>query len=127
MRMEPWVGGRWIEIYDAATGWGFEMGKITVWEPGSRLVFLYRGAGKELDGTGVEVRFEAMEGNGARLTLEHRGWKNISTDIVAEKRKRKRSGWNHILGWYSEWASCGSPRRIGVMPDPGPAFPQSSS
>ncbi len=127
MRIEPGVGGRWIEIHDAATGEGFELGKITVWEPGSRLVFLYRDAGEEMDRTEVEVRFEAMAGNGTRLTLEHRGWKNVSADIAAEKRKRKRSGWKHILGWYSEWAPWGSPKRIGVTPDPGPACPQSSS
>src|SRR5687768_14137241 len=59
MRMEPGIGGRWIEIYDAATGEGLECGRITVWEPGRRLVFLYRDAGHVLDDTEVEVRFEA--------------------------------------------------------------------
>ena len=49
IRIEPGVGGRWIEVHDAATGEGLECGRILVWEPGVRLVFLYRDAGHEID------------------------------------------------------------------------------
>ncbi len=71
--IEPGIGGRWIEVYDEATGEGFECGRITVWEPGIRFVFLYRDAGHTIDDTEVEVRFEAIDG-GTRVTLEHRRW-----------------------------------------------------
>src|SRR5437016_8876546 len=37
IRIEPGVGGRWLEVYDDATGEGFECGRIVVWEPGERL------------------------------------------------------------------------------------------
>jgi len=111
MRFEPGVGGRWIEVHDEATGEGFECGRILVWEPGARLVFLYRDAGHEIDDTEVEVRFEAIDG-GTRVTLEHRGWDKVLLDIAARKREIKRWGWVNILGWFSEWAFWGSPRRI---------------
>jgi hypothetical protein len=118
MRIEPGAGGRWIEVYDEATGEGFECGRILVWEPGARLVFLYRDAGHQIDDTEVEIRFEAIEG-GTRVTLEHRGWEKVSPEIAPRKREIKRWGWAGILGWYSEWAFWGSPRRVRAMVSPG--------
>jgi quercetin dioxygenase-like cupin family protein len=111
-RFEPGVGGRWLEVYDDASGDALEIGQVLVWEPGARLVLLYRDGGHELDGTEVEVRFEAIEG-GTRVTLEHRGWDRLRADIAAQKREAKRWGWASILGWFSEWAFWGSPRRLG--------------
>jgi quercetin dioxygenase-like cupin family protein len=111
-RIEPGVGGRWLEIYDEAAGDVLEIGRILVWEPGHRLVLLYRDGGHELDGTEVEIRFEAIEG-GTKVTLEHRGWEKVSAAIVARKRAAKRSGWANILGWFQEWAFWGTSRRVG--------------
>ena len=111
IRIEPGVGGRWLEVYDEASGDVFECGRITVWEPGVRFVFLYRDAGRAIDDTEVEVRFEVIDG-GTRVTLEHRGWDKVARDLAARKRETKRWGWANILGWYKEWAFWGSPRRI---------------
>jgi len=118
MRIEPGVGGRWIEVYDEATGEGFECGRITVWEPGRRLVFLYRDAGRQIDDTEVEVRFQPIEG-GTRVTLEHRGWEKVDPEIARQKRQIKRWGWAGILGWYSEWCFWGTPRRVRPSPEGG--------
>ncbi len=115
IRFEPGVGGRWLEIYDEAGADVLEIGRIMVWEPGVRLVLLYRDGGYELDGTEVELRFTAIEG-GTRVTLEHRGWEKLATELAARKRETKRWGWASILGWYSEWAFWGSPRRISSAP-----------
>ena len=111
IRIEPGVGGRWIEVYNEATGEGFECGLITVWEPGTRFVFLYRDAGHTIDDTEVEIRFEAID-DGTRVTLEHRGWDKVLFDIATEKRAIKRWGWANILGWFNEWAFWGTPRRV---------------
>jgi mannose-6-phosphate isomerase-like protein (cupin superfamily) len=121
VRIEPGVGGRWIEVYDGTTGEGFECGRITVWEPGVRFVCLYRDAGHSIDETEVEVRFEAIAG-GTKVTLEHRGWDRLLTDIAASTRRLKRWGWANILGWFKEWAFWGSPRRVerGGSPSRGP-------
>jgi len=55
----------------------FEIGRVRVWEPGKRLVLDYClrnfAPGER---TEVEVRFEA-QGQGTRVTLEHRGWQAI--------------------------------------------------
>ena len=111
IRIEPGIGGRWIEVYDATTGEGFDCGHITVWEPGVRFVFFYRDAGHAIDDTEVEIRFEAIDG-GTRVTLEHRGWDKLLPDVATEKREIKRWGWANILGWFSEWAFWGTPRRV---------------
>ncbi|HEV8563709.1 MAG TPA: hypothetical protein VGR41_02225 [Actinomycetota bacterium] len=39
IRFEPHVGGRLIDIHDSESSEGREMGRITVWDPGRRLVF----------------------------------------------------------------------------------------
>src|SRR3954469_17249992 len=102
VRIEPGVGGRWIEVEDAETGEGCECGRITVWEPGERLVFLYRDSGHVLDDTELEIRFEPVPG-GTRVTLEHRGWERLDAEVVAQRRNFKRAGWLNILSWYSDW------------------------
>ena len=112
IRIEPGVGGRWIEVYDLATGEGFECGRILVWEPGVRLVFSYRDAGHDIDGTEVEIRFEPVDG-GTRVTLEHRGWDKLPPEVITRKRELKRWGWANILGWSKEWGFWGTPRRVG--------------
>src|SRR5206468_28082 len=64
-RIEPGVGGRLLEVYDDATGDALELGRITAWEPGKRLVF------ETPDLTEAEFRFEATR-TGTRVSVEHR-------------------------------------------------------
>lgn len=52
-RCEAGVGGRIIEVYDAATGDGLELARITDWEPGARLAWR-----SSVDDAEIEVRFE---------------------------------------------------------------------
>lgn len=74
-------GGRFIERL--ANGQVFEIGRITVWEPGVRLAFGWRQASFSPDQlTAVEVRFEPM-GEQTRVTVEHRGWDSVPADHVA--------------------------------------------
>src|SRR3989304_488693 len=71
LRFEPFVGGRFIEVYDAQTGEGFEIGRVQVWEPGRRLVYTWREAGWAPGAqTEVEVLFDPTA-QGTRVTEEH--------------------------------------------------------
>ena len=110
IRIEPGVGGRWLELHANPTA-EFDCGQITVWEPPARFVFLYRDIGHDIDGTEVEVRFEPLGGR-TRVTIEHRGWDRVPGDLAGKKRELKATGWGHILGWYEEWAEWGSARRL---------------
>jgi uncharacterized glyoxalase superfamily protein PhnB len=53
MRCEPGVGGRILEVYDAESGNGLELARITVWEPGRRLAWK-----SSLDDVTIDVRFD---------------------------------------------------------------------
>jgi hypothetical protein len=80
MRFEAGVGGRFLEVYDEATEDHFEIGRVLVWEPASRLVFRWRGQSFEPgQTTEVDVRFEAVEA-GTRIVLEHRGFEGLPAD-----------------------------------------------
>jgi uncharacterized protein YndB with AHSA1/START domain len=95
IRFEPGVGGRFLEVYDQTTGDGREIGRITVWEPGERLVFV------DARDTEVEVTFVAADADGTStlVTLEHRGFEKL-TDAAAEHKAR--FGWRLMVPWYEE-------------------------
>jgi hypothetical protein len=67
-------GDRLVEV--SASG-ATELGTVLVWEPGARVVLEWSGPQWALAGrTEVEVRFEP-EGDGTRITLKHRGWRDL--------------------------------------------------
>ena len=78
---EPGTGGRLFTTF--SDGSTFEIGRISVWEPGRRLVFAWRQASFAPEqSTEVEVRFEAV-GAETRVSLEHRAWDTIPQRHVA--------------------------------------------
>ena len=64
MRCEPGVGGRILEVYDAETGEGLELARITAWEPGERVAWE-----SSLDDVTIDVSFESTDA-GTLVTLE---------------------------------------------------------
>jgi activator of Hsp90 ATPase-like protein len=101
IRFEPGVGGRLVEVHDEATGEGFEMGRILVWEPGARLVFAYSNVYFPPDPqTEVEVRFEAKGGSGTLVTLEHRGLDRLPPEFV---RRFEDRAWIAFMSWFREY------------------------
>ncbi|MDO9473176.1 MAG: SRPBCC domain-containing protein [Caulobacter sp.] len=62
----------------------FEIGKVTVWEPGARLVVGWRQATFTPDmATQVEVTFEAVGEGETRVTVTHTGWDSVPQAHVA--------------------------------------------
>jgi len=98
LRFEPFVGGRFIEVYDTATGEGFEIGRVTAWEPGRRLAFTWREAGWGTEEvTEVQVTFTPT-GNGTRVSLRHGGWGRVRNGL--RQAGSYGAGWKELLGWY---------------------------
>ena len=105
IRFEPGVGGRWIEIWDAATGEGFELGRITTWEPGRRLVISFRAFDLPPEPrTEIEVRFEPAEG-GTVVTLEHRGLDLLPPALARTWEDR---AWKQFMRWFADHLRAGS-------------------
>jgi uncharacterized protein YndB with AHSA1/START domain len=75
LSFEAGVGGRLFESFETESGTHvYETGRVTAWEPPSRLVFKWRNANFAPDeSTEVEVLFEPA-GAGTRVTVHHRGW-----------------------------------------------------
>ena len=102
LRFEPGVGGRLVATL--VNGTEFEVGRITVWRPGERLVLTWRQATfAPGQSTELEVRFEAL-GDVTRVTVEHRGWDGIPRDHVARHgfalmlfQRRQAEHWRVLL------------------------------
>ena len=98
-------GGRFTETL--VNGKVFEIGTVTVWEPGVRLGFTWRQASfKPGQETQVEIRFEPV-GEETRVTVEHRGWDTVPQEHVARHTmpdavflRRHAEWWQALLYAY---------------------------
>jgi len=81
IHMEPRQGGLVFESFESGSEMKiFETGKITLWEPPSRLIFDWRGVNFSADEkTEVEVIFQ-RNSSGTLVTVTHRGWRTIRAD-----------------------------------------------
>lgn len=81
LAFEPGAGGRLVTRLP--DGGMFEIGRISVWDPGRRLVFAWRQASFSPEqSTEVEVLFEPA-GEETRVSIEHRAWDTIPQRHVA--------------------------------------------
>jgi uncharacterized protein YndB with AHSA1/START domain len=100
VRIEPGVGGRFVEVYDSETGEGFEVGRVTAWEPGRRLALTWTQVGwPEGVATDIEVTFEPAA-EGTRVRLEHTGFERVPD--AASFIGGYAAGWKDLLGWFAE-------------------------
>jgi hypothetical protein len=79
--MEPRQGGLVFESFESGSEMKIvETGKITLWEPPSRLIFDWRAVNFSADEkTEVEVIFQ-RNSSGTLVTVTHRGWRTIRAD-----------------------------------------------
>ncbi len=92
VRIEPGVGGRLLQVYDAAEGEEYVQGRITAWEPGVRVAW-----SSAVDDVSTEVRFAATD-VGTRVTIEAR--------IPAGGVDRGGSSWTRVVpNWLPRWVA----------------------
>lgn len=99
VRIEPGVGGRFIEVYDLDSGSGMEVGRVTAWEPGRRLALTWTQVGwPQGSSTELEVTFEPAA-EGTLVRLEHRGFERVpgAIDFITGYD----AGWKEVLGWFA--------------------------
>jgi hypothetical protein len=98
LRFEPGVGGRLLEVGgegDPAAG-PVERGRLTVWEPGERLVFV-DGRGTEVDVTFTAAPPDDVGGERTRVVLEHRGLDRVPAPVAV---RLARYGWRRLAEWF---------------------------
>jgi uncharacterized protein YndB with AHSA1/START domain len=80
--LEPKLGGRLFEQYEGPAGPAVhETGRITAWEPPSRLSFEWRGANfAPGEVTYVDITFTRTESGRTQLVLVHRGFAALRPD-----------------------------------------------
>jgi len=98
LAFEPGVGGRLVtHLEDGGT---FEIGRISVWEPGRRLVFGWRQASFSPEqSTEVEVRFERA-GLETRVSIEHRAWDTIPQRHAARHGFPEQVTLQRVADWW---------------------------
>ncbi|MFV8752945.1 SRPBCC domain-containing protein [Nannocystaceae bacterium ST9] len=79
----------------------YEVGRVLAWRPGELLRFEWRAPSFEPgEATEVEVRFEP-EGEGTRVSVEHRGWERIPDERL--RRGLDDSSFESMLGlWWGD-------------------------
>jgi uncharacterized protein YndB with AHSA1/START domain len=88
------VGGRIYEVRD--DGVESEWGRVTAADPPHRVAFTWHPGRDPETAQSVEVHFVA-EGDGTRVTLEHRGWQRLG-ERAARDRAGYDTGWGFVLG-----------------------------
>ena len=81
LRMEPCLGGRYIEEW-GKNGEGFLIGQITVWLPPRRLAYTWTQRDWEGIITLIEIELEAEGENNTRFTLMHHGFDRLPEGAV---------------------------------------------
>lgn len=95
--LEPRPGGRIFER--TVAGVEHEWGEVTVWEPPSRLVYLWHLRRDRADATEVEIRFVELGEATTFVEIEHRGWEALGAEGETW-RDRNHGGWATLLPHY---------------------------
>jgi Activator of Hsp90 ATPase homolog 1-like protein len=95
--LEGRPGGRIFER--TVTGVEFEWGEVTVWEPPTRLTYLWHLRQDRADATEVEITFVDQGNSTTRVEIEHRGWERLGARAQGG-RNANQAGWSTLLPHY---------------------------
>jgi len=95
--LEGRPGGRIFER--TSSGTEHEWGEVVVWEPPSRLAYLWHLRRDRADATEVEISFIDQGDETTRVEIEHRGWERLGAQGEIW-RNANRAGWSTLLPHY---------------------------
>lgn len=95
--LEGRAGGRIFER--TRDGVEHDWGEVTVWDPPTRLAYLWHLRRDRAEATEVEVHFVDRGDATTRVEIEHRGWERLGAD-GAPLRDRNLGGWATLLPYY---------------------------
>jgi hypothetical protein len=102
--LEGQIGGRIFER--TVAGVELDWGEVTVWEPPTRLGYLWHLRQDRAKPTRVEIRFVPVADDRTRVEIEHRDWERLG-EAGPDLRERNRGGWATLLPHFVDAASAG--------------------
>lgn len=101
--IEPRLGGAVFESWvTGADEHRFELGRVTIWMPPSRLGFTWRNVTfAPIETTEVDVTFTAT-GSGTLVTVRHRGWTSLRADHPARHGMADRELLRSVGLWWGD-------------------------
>ncbi len=96
---EEGVGGRIFERTPA--GVEHEWGRVTAWEPPTRLAYTWHLRFAPEEETDVEIRFVDAGGDRTRVEIEHGGWERLG-ERAPQRREGNRLGWTSVIPYFTE-------------------------
>jgi Activator of Hsp90 ATPase homolog 1-like protein len=104
--LQSGVGGRIFER--GADGTEYDWGQVTVWDPPSRLSYLWHIGRDRSEATEVDIRFVPGGADRTRVDIEHRGWERLG-QAADERRAQNRGGWEALVPHYQTAAGNRAP------------------
>jgi hypothetical protein len=92
--LEPRLGGRIFER--TSTGDEIDWGEVTLWDPPSRLGYLWHIKRDRADATDVELTFVDNGDGTSRLDIVHTGWDRLGVD-GRQWRDANAGGWSGLI------------------------------
>jgi uncharacterized protein YndB with AHSA1/START domain len=96
---EEHTGGRIFER--APSGTEHEWGRVTAWEPPSRLAYTWHLHFAPEDATDVEIRFVDAGADRTRVEVRHSGWERLGAR-APQRREGNRLGWTSVFPHFVE-------------------------
>lgn len=95
--LEGRPGGRIFER--RMSGAEHDWGEVTIWEPPTRLGYMWHLNRDRSDATQVDIRFVARGDASTRVEIEHRDWERLGAE-GEQWRERNQGGWATLLPHY---------------------------
>jgi hypothetical protein len=92
--LEPHLGGRIFER--TSDGTEIDWGEITLWNPPTRLGYLWHISRDRSDATDVELTFVDAGNGRTRLEIEHGGWERLGEEGRVW-REANTNGWDALI------------------------------
>ena len=99
------MGGRIFER--TSSGVEHEWGRVTVWEPPTRLAYTWHLRFSPQDATDVEIRFVDAGDDRTRVEIDHGGWDRLG-EVADQRREGNRLGWTSVFPHFVEAVEKGA-------------------